>query len=54
MCVFERKSSEIQENQLKEEGRPSVTDLKPARGNNGGKAPLRYRAVEADQDRTAG
>ncbi len=51
VCVW-RKRSEIQENQLKEESRPSVTDLEPVRRNNRGKAPLRYRAVGGDQDRT--
>lgn len=53
VCVG-RKRSEIQENQLKEESRPSVTDLKPVRRQNRGKAPLRYRAAEADKDKTTG
>lgn len=46
VCVF----GERDQNQLKEESRPSVTDLRPERGKNRGKAPVTYRAVEADKD----
>lgn len=46
VCVF----GERDQNQLKEESRPSVTDLRPQRGNDRGKAPVRYRAVETDKD----
>ena len=50
-CVWRERSETKRIGSKTREG-PPVEDLKPVRRYNRSKAPLRYRAAEADEDRT--